>query len=96
MSNIISGILYQDGTVFAGSGFTCKLDTIHGDDMYVLEFPDFKTVPSVISQAWEIDDAITCLNVGYKLNPTIVMIRTVDKDGEFVKNGFTFVAVSND
>ncbi len=54
-----------------------------------------RQVPTVICQAWEIDDAITCVTVGFTESPTKVYLRTLDKDGEFVKNGFTFIAVSN-
>lgn len=66
---------------------------------YVLTFPNLSKVPTVMCQAWEVDDAITCVTVGASYpgsSPVEVVIATLTPDGEFRRTPFAFIAVSND
>ncbi len=92
MANIISGLVDREGKIYEGTGFTVEVE----DYGYRITFPDLKKVPTVIGQAWEIDDAITCVTVGTLPSPVTVAMATLGKDGNFIKNAFAFIAVSND
>ena len=92
MAEIISGLVDRDGNIYKGEGFEVRKDDRYG---YYLTFPSLKDIPNIVAQAWEIDDAITCVTIGHLPSPVQVLISTLDKDGNFVPNAFTFIAVSN-
>ncbi|MDJ0798605.1 MAG: hypothetical protein QNJ51_17590 [Calothrix sp. MO_167.B12] len=91
MAEIISGLVDRDGRIYEGQGFEVKKIDVG----YEITFLTLKKPPTIVAQAWEIDDAITCVTVGYLPSPVKVVIATLDKDGRFVPNAFTFIAVSN-
>lgn len=92
MENIISGLVDRDGQIYKGSNF--EVEKI--DVGYEITFPTLNDPPTIVAQAWEIDDAITCVTVGFvPYSPVKVIIATLDKDGTFVPNAFTFIAVTD-
>ncbi|MEM7589999.1 MAG: hypothetical protein AAF383_00490 [Cyanobacteria bacterium P01_A01_bin.83] len=92
MVNVIQGLVDRSGEIVKGSGFKVK----EQDYGYEITFPNLNQVPTVIGQAGEIDDAITCVTVATLPNPVKVLMATLSPDGEFRKNAFAFIAVSND
>jgi len=91
MADIISGLIDRDGSIYEGTGFEVKVE----DFGYRITFNTLRKRPTLVAQAWEVDDAITCVTPGYLPSPVQVIVATLDKDGNFVRNPFSFIAVSN-
>lgn len=103
MSNIISGRVGDDGSIWAGTGFEVEIFKGYwGEEElgYKITFPDLKEPPIVIAQAWETDEIVSCVTLTAYRDPASVLIATIRKnysgDDYFEKNTFSFIAVTVD
>lgn len=93
MAKVISGFVNSDGKIYDGEGFTVEVDN-YG---YRITFNTLSKNPNVVAQPWKDGGrAISCNTLGQLPSPVAVTIQTVDERGDFQRNAFNFVAVSNE
>ena len=59
---------------------------------YMIKF-DSLPLCDIVCQAWESDDAVTCVTFGAGDNH--VLVTTLDADGKYVPKTFSFIATEN-
>ena len=66
-----------------------SLNTAQLTSGFLITFDDIETC-DIVCQAWEHDDAITCVSFGYGKN--IILVTTRDSEGKYVPKTFSFIA----
>ena len=93
MTKVIAGFVSSEGKIYDGEGFTVEVE----DYGYRITFNTLSRIPNVVAQPWkDAGAAISCQTLGQLPSPVMVTIQTVDERGDFRRNSFNFVAVSNE
>ncbi len=95
MAKVISGFVSADGKIYDGEGFTVE---VH-DYGYRITFNTLSRIPNVVAQPWKdpgAGAAISCQTLDQRPSPVTVTMQTLDERGDFRRNSFNFVAVSNE
>ena len=70
-----------------------SLNTANITSGYVITFDELEKC-EIFCQAWEYDDAITCVTYGAGKN--MIMVTTLNTEGTVVPTSFSFLAVSSE
>ena len=91
---IVSGTIDRDVKKSVGQGYTAefvKASDIRymADGGYKITFDELQQC-NIVCQAWEFDDAITCVTIG--AGPNAIYVTTLNNQGQFVPTHFCFIA----
>lgn len=91
---IVSGTIGRNVKKSVGQGYTAEFlkesDIRYlADGAYKITFDDLPEC-NMVCQAWEYDDAITCVTLG--AGPNAMYVTTLNADGKFVPTSFCFIA----
>ncbi|MEM7592421.1 MAG: hypothetical protein AAF383_13010 [Cyanobacteria bacterium P01_A01_bin.83] len=91
---VVSGFINKDVKKSVGQGYTAEFV---GQDAgylpvgggYKITLNDIREC-NIVCQAWDYDDAITCVTIG--LGSNAIYVTTLNNEGKFVPTPFCFIA----